>query len=443
MSTTRRDFLANTTKLVTATGLAGLTGAPLLSSAATKKTGAADKVVVALIGCRSMGFGDLENALKQPGVECGALCDIDDEILTRRTADVVRIQGKAPVQYKDYRKLLENKDIDAVIIGTPDHWHCLTFIAACEAGKDIYVEKPLANSIAECDLMVKAARKYNRVVQVGQQQRSGEHWKKAMDFMNAGKIGDLRKVNIWANFNYGIGQLKAPDEAVPAGVDFDRWLGPAPQRSFNKTRFHGSWRMFWDYGGGLVTDWGVHLIDMALWVKGITELPLAVTATGGNFSFPTHAHETFDTMSVSYQMKDYVINWEHTAGTQTGPYGKSYGLAFVGNDATLVINREGWEVLPEIQDGNYKVPAMPKQGGGENHLPHMKNFIECIKTRKDPACTIENGRLVAVYAHMANIALRTNSRLEWNEANKNFGNNASANALITPSYRKPWVLPKV
>lgn len=390
-----------------------------------------------------MGFGDLMNALKQPGVECGALCDVDDQVLTERADVVLKTQGKAPVRYKDYRKLMENKDIHAVIIGTPDHWHCLPFIAACEAGKDIYVEKPLANSIAECDLMVKAARKYNRVVQVGQQQRSGDHWKKAMEYMNAGKIGDLRKVNVWGNFSYGIGAPKAPDEAVPAGVDFDMWLGPAPQRSFNKTRFHGNWRMFWDYGGGLVTDWGVHLLDMALWVKGITQLPLAVTATGGNFSYADHAHETFDTMSVSFQMKDYVINWENTAGIETGPYSKSYGLAFIGNDATLVINREGWEVLPEIQNGNYKVAGMPKQGGGENHEPHMKNFIECIKTRKDPACTIENGRLVAAYAHMANIALRTKSRLEWNEASNNFGNNTAANALITPVYRKPWVLPKI
>lgn len=438
MSTSRREFLANATKLAAASGLSL---SPILSNASNKKTAASDKLVVALIGCRNMGFGDLQNALKQPGVECGALCDVDSEVLAQRTADVLKIQGKAPVQYKDYRKLLENKDINAVIIGTPDHWHCLPFIAACEAGKDIYVEKPLANSIAECDLMVKAARKHNRVVQVGQQQRSGAHWKKAMDYMNAGKIGDLRKVNIWGNFNYGIGAMKIPDEAVPAGVDFDMWLGPAPKRSFNKARFHGNWRMFWDYGGGLVTDWGVHLIDMALWVKGITQLPLGVSSAGGNFSYADHAHETFDTMSVSYQMKDYVINWEHTAGVEVGPYGKLYGLAYVGNDATLVINREGWEVFPEVQNGNYKVAGLPKQSGGESHEPHMKNFIECIKTREDPACTIENGRLVAVYAHMANIALRTNSRLEWNEANKNFGNNAAANALITPVYRKPWVLP--
>jgi predicted dehydrogenase len=248
---------------------------------------------------------------------------------------------------------------------------------------------------------------------------------------------------VWANFNYGIGQPKAPDEPVPQGVDWDMWLGPAPKRSFNKTRFHGSWRMFWDYGGGLLTDWGVHLMDIALWAKDVTQMPLAVQASGGNFSFPDHAHETFDTMSVNYQLPDFTINWEHTAGTQTGPYGRSYGLAFVGNNATLVINRDGWELFPETENGQYKVPAVPKQGGGEGHEAHMKNFIECIKTRKDPVCTVENGRLVAAYTHMGNIALRTNTRLEWNNNTKNFGNNAAANALIAPPYRKPWSLPNV
>jgi predicted dehydrogenase len=368
---------------------------------------------------------------------------VDDTVLQQRSADVEKRQGKKPLLYKDYRKLLENRDINAVIIGTPDHWHCLPFVAACEAGKDIYVEKPLANSIAECDAMVKATRKHNRVVQVGQQQRSSPHFQAAMDFIKSGKIGDLRKVNVWANFNYGIGQPKAPDEPVPQGVDWDMWLGPAPKRSFNKTRFHGSWRMFWDYGGGLLTDWGVHLMDIALWAKDVTQMPLAVQASGGNFSFPDHAHETFDTMSVNYQLPGFTINWEHAAGTQTGPYGRSYGLAFVGNNATLVINRDGWELFPETENGQYKVPAVPKQGGGEGHEAHMKNFIECIKTRKDPVCTVENGRLVAAYTHMGNIALRTNTRLEWNNNTKNFGNNAAANALIAPPYRKPWLLPNV
>jgi predicted dehydrogenase len=439
----RRHFLSQSSRLLAATGLSGVTGAPLLSTAPKPNVSAADKLVFGLIGCRSMGFGDLENALKQPGVTCGALCDIDDAVLQKRTLDVEKIQGSKPKLYKDFRKLLENKDINAVIIGAPDHWHALIMIAACEAGKDVYVEKPLANSIAECDAMVRAARKYNRVVQVGQQQRSGAHWKAAMDFIKSGKIGQLRKVNVWCNFMYGIGQPKVPDEPIPQGVDFNMWLGPAPQRSFNKTRFHGSWRMFWDYGGGLLTDWGVHLMDMALWVKDVKDLPLAVTATGGNFSFPDHAHETFDTMSVSYQLPDYTINWEHTAGTQNGPYNRNYGLAYIGNDATLVINREGWELFPETENGSYKVPAIPRQGGGESHEAHMKNFIECIKTRQETACPIENGRLVAAYTNMGNIALRTNSRLQWNAASQNFGSNAQANVLLTPVYRKPWNLPAV
>lgn len=441
MSTNRRKFIHNLAGAALLPGLAGFTDKDADKPLAKQKQSAADTIQIALIGCKGMGFYNLENALKQDGVQCAALCDIDDEVLQKRTADVIKIQGKAPLQYKDYRKLMENKSIDAVIIGTPDHWHCLPFIAACEAGKDIYVEKPLANSIAECDLMVKAARKYNRVVQVGQQQRSGPHWRTAMELIRGGGIGQLRRVNIWANFNYGIGQPKIPDEQIPKGVDFDMWLGPAPMRSFNKARFHGSWRMFWDYGGGLMTDWGVHLIDMALWATNATEPPLSVTASGGNFAFPDHDHETFDTMDVDFRMKDHIIRWENNAGFQNGPYGRSYGLAFTGNDATLVIDRGGYELFPENENGVYKVPAIPKRSGSESHELHMKNFISCIRSRKDPECTIENGRLVAMYAHMGNIALRTGTMLEWDSQQGNFKNNPKANALIKPAYRKPWVLP--
>jgi predicted dehydrogenase len=291
--------------------------------------------------------------------------------------------------------------------------------------------------------MVKAVRKHNKIVQVGQQQRSGDHWKTAMEYIKSGKLGQLRNTKVWANFNYGVGQPKVPDEAVPAGVDFNMWLGPAPERSFNKARFHGSWRMFWDYGGGLMSDWGVHLMDMALWAKDTTELPLAVASSGGNFSYPDRAHETFDTMTVAYQMPDHTITWEHTAGIETGPWGRNYGLAFIGNDATIVIDRSSWDLFPETQNGNYKVPALPRQMAKDSHEMHVKNWLECLKTRKDPNCTIEMGRLTAVYTHMANIALRTNSRLVWNEAGKNFGNNSAANSLLMPGYRKPWTLPKI
>lgn len=440
MKSTRRAFISKSSKLA-AVGVSSIV--PRISIAKNRKLAANDKIIVGLVGARNMGFGILKHALNQPGVECGAICDIDDNVLDDRIKEVEEIQGKKPARYKDFRKLMEDKDIDAVIVGTPDHWHCLITVAACEAGKDVYVEKPMANSIEECNVMVKAARDNKRILQVGQQQRSGHHWMEIMDRINSGKIGQLRKVQIWANFNYGVGRPVVPDSPVPEGVDFDMWLGPAPERTFNKSRFHGSWRMFWDYGGGLMTDWGVHLIDMALWAKEVTYFPLATVATGGNFSHPDNAHETFDTMSVSWQMKDYSISWEHTAGTQNGPYGRLYGLAFIGNDATIVADRSGYELFPEYENGEWKVPAIPKQSGRETHESHVQNFLECMKTRKDPNCTAENGRLVAAYAHMANIALRTNSQLDWDRENNNFGNNTKANAYIRPEYRKPWKLPKL
>ncbi|MEP7266122.1 MAG: Gfo/Idh/MocA family oxidoreductase [Saprospiraceae bacterium] len=435
----RRSFLDTTSKLTLAAGLSPKT---ILRQEPNRYKSANEKIVLGMIGCNGMGAADMNNALKQANIECAMIADIDTAVRNRYSAVVTKTQGKSPVLLNDFRKLLDNKDIDAVVIGTPDHWHCLAMIYACQAGKDVYVEKPMANSIGECTAMVKAARKYNRVVQVGQQQRSGTHFHSAMDLIKSGGIGQLRKVNIWGYFPYGLGQKKVPDTAIPEGVDFDMWLGPAPKRSFNKTRFHGSWRMFWDYGGGLITDWGVHLLDMALWAKDITTPPKAVVSTGGNFFMSDTNHETFDTMNVSYQMDDYTIQWDHVAGPQKGPYGRNYGLAFVGNDATLVIDRDSWELFPEEQNGAYKVPAIPKKYESEHpHELHMQNFLECIKSRKDPNCTVENGRLVAMYAHMGNIALRTSSRLEWSEASHSFGNNKAANGLITPAYRKPWSIP--
>jgi predicted dehydrogenase len=443
MTKTRREFFTDSTKLLAAAGIGGLAPATAPASAAATLHSDNDTIVLGLIGARGQGMADLRQALKQPGVRCGALCDVDDAVLAERKADVEKIQGKAPVTYKDFRRLLENKDIDAVIIGTPDHWHCYQMIAACEAGKDVYVEKPLANSIGECDLMVAAARKYKKVVQVGQQQRSGDHWQSAMRYIKSGELGELRKTLVWANFNYGAGQAKVPDSPVPPGVDFDMWLGPAPARSFNKARFHGSWRMFWDYGGGLMTDWGVHLVDMALWAKDITALPMSVAASGGNDDFPDRAHETFDTLSVTYQLPDQNITWEHTAGIETGPWGRNYGVAFVGNDATLVIDRSSWDLFPESSGGKFRVPALPRQFGTDSHEAHVKNWIDCLRSRKEPNCPIETGRLAAIYTHTGNIALRTKSRLIWDEGGKNFGGNAAANALLVPSYRRPWVLPTV
>ena len=222
----RRKFISSTALSTAAISMTGIIPSEDWSGIIPPS----DTLNVALIGCRNMGFGILQHHLSNPGVKCVALCDVDESVLNEKAGEVKKKFNQAPRLYKDFRKMLEQKDIDAVIIGTPDHWHCLMTVYALQAGKDIYVEKPMANSIAECNIMVKAAKHYNRIVQVGQQQRSSFVFQKAMELIKTGNIGKLRRVNIWANFEYGAGQVIVPDEPVPAGVDFDMWLGPAPAR---------------------------------------------------------------------------------------------------------------------------------------------------------------------------------------------------------------------
>ena len=398
--------------------------------------GANDRINVALIGCRNMGWGDLNDALLRPEVRCVALCDVDRKILEDRAAELEKRTGVKPDLYGDYRKLLERQDLDAVIIGTPDHWHCLQMVDACAAGKDVYVEKPIANSIGECDLMVKAAKKYGRVVQVGQQQRSATLWNSMKKYIDSGKLGRIAKVNVWANFAYARITNPVPDQEPPQNVDFDFWLGPAPQRTFNPKRFHGSWRMFWDYGGGLITDWGVHLLDMALWGMNVKGMPNRVMASGGNHQDPMNYAETFDTMSVVYEFDDFIINWDNVT-IETGPYNKNYGVEFVGENGSLVANRESWEVLP-FKDRIEPFQSLPNY---LDHRDHLANFIDCMKKREmNTACTIDNGALCAKYAHLGNISARVGSDIVYDDVRKKF-NNKDANKLFIKEYRKPWKLP--
>jgi len=403
--------------------------------------GANDRIHVGLIGCKNMGWSNLFDFLQSTDVSCMALCDVDEHWLNTRAKDVEKMRGTKPALYKDYRKMLELKELDAVIIGTPDHWHCLMAVDACYAGKDVYVEKPLANSIAECRAMVFAARKNQRVIQVGQQQRSGSEWRDAISIVKSGKLGKINRIKCWANFNYAAVK-PVPDTSIPPGIDFDLWLGPAPERTFNQARFHGSWRMFWDYGGGLMTDWGVHLLDMALWAMDVRELPEIVTASGGKFAYPGYANETPDTLNVSYQFNDWVLDWENNAGIQSGPWGRNYGVAFIGSNGTLVADRDNWEVFPEWGENSHRMEPIPKRlTDNQSHVNHVYDFLNCMKSRETPACSVETGSLVASLAHMGNIAFRTGTRLILNRTDNDFGSNKEANQLITPVYRSPWKLP--
>ena len=438
----RRSFLKTSATTVAGIGLTNSLYASLILP--TKVVGANDQITVALIGANNMGFYNLTDLLKQSNVVCKTLCDVDDAVLAKKAGELITAGHQKPGLEKDYRKVLDDKDIDAVIIGTPDHWHCLPLVEACAAGKHVYVEKPLGNSIGEINVMLDTARRYKSIVQVGQQQRSGAHWKSAIDFVQSGKLGTIRQVKFWANFNYGAGNMPVPDSDPPAGVDYDRWLGPAPNRPFNKNRFHGSWRMFRDYGGGLMTDWGVHLLDMGLWAMDVKGAPRSVSAIGGNFANQDRALEMPDTLSVLYEMDGYNMIWEHNGGVQSGPYDQLYGVKFIGTNGTLVADRAKWRLFPEGDEENKRMEAIETQSSdGTSHLNHCNNFVRAIRYGDTLNAEIGIGHKAALFAHLGNISYFADDRVVYDEKNRQIISSEKANAMVTPSYRAPWKFPSI
>jgi len=434
--TNRRTFIKKSALATAAVGAAA--SMPLASC-----MGANEKLVCGLIGAKGMGFADLQAFLRQPNTECAAICDVDENVLNQRIADTEKIQGYKPKGFKDFRKLLEEPGIDVIIIGTPDHWHCIPFVNAAQEGKHIYCEKPLANYIEELNIMERAAQRYGNVVQVGQWQRSDKHWQDAVEFVHSGKLGKIRSVRTWSYQGWMKSVPVVPDSDPPAGVDYDFWLGPAPKRPFNKNRFHFTFRWFWDYAGGMMTDWGVHIIDYALFGMN-AKAPKSVMAMGGKFAYPEDACETPDTLQALFEFDDYTVLWDHGIGIDGGYYGRSHGVGFVGNNGTLVVDRGGWEVIPEGGDN----PAMERvelqKGDGQGLNNHMKNFIDCIKDRdKVPNTNIEIAANTARVCHLGNIAFKTGRRLYWDAGNRKFIGDDDANSYLVPTYRAPWELPNV
>ncbi len=435
--TTRRVFIRNG-----ALATAGLALVPTLSSALAG-CAPSDRINIGLIGCNGMGFADLSAFLEHPQVECIALCDIDENVLNRRAADVEKIRGKKPANlYKDWRKVIDNKDINLVIVGTPDHWHCMIMAAACEAGKDVYCEKPIGRTIGECNIMVNAAKKYKSVVQVGQWQRSDPHWQDAVNFIQSGKLGKIRLVRVFSYQGWCPSIPVVADEPVPAGVDYDMWLGPSPSRPFNRNRFHFTFRWFWDYAGGLMTDWGVHLLDYALYGMNVTT-PKSVMAMGGKYGYPSDACETPDSLQAIYEFDGFNVMWDHAIGINDGAYGRNHGLGFVGENGTLVIDRDGWEVIPEDVNGKIRMEAVPlKKGTGQGLKNHVKNHLDCIASRNpNTNASIEIGAHIAKFSALGNIAYRTGKKLVWDGTK--FTNDIDANSYLIPNYRGPWKLPVV
>lgn len=429
---TRRVFLRRS-----ASALAAGILVPQVLKAQTLGAAPSDQLRVALIGCKSMGWKDLTTFMKHAGVSCVALCDIDNNILESCADQARKLWGTRPETYTDYRRVLDRKDVDAVIIATPDHWHCLMMTDACAAGKDVYVEGPAAHSLAECDVMAAAQQRYGRVVQVGQPLRSSELWNEMKRIVASGQLGTIARVNVWANMDLGSITSVAQDGPAPQGVDYDLWLGPAPKRAFNAYRFHNSWCQFWDYGGGLIAYVGTHLLDVALAGMNVASMPLRVVGSGANHTVPGNKAETFDNLSVFYQFPKFLMQWSNV-GIEGGPFGMNRGVEFKGTDASLVVNDETMTLVPVGK----KLEPQTWKASNDAVFDHIGNFIDCARQhRTATACTIGQGAFSAKYAHLGNIAARTGEALVYDPQHHTF-HNRKADRLIAPAYRKPWRLPK-
>ena len=440
----RRKFIQNTAAMVGG----GLILPALDSHAFTilkNRLAPGDRLNIGAIGINGMGWADVTAALKIPGVNLVALCDVDKNVIDKRLGDLAKMNVDATKvkTYGDYRKLLDDKDIDVVIIGTPDHWHALIMMHACEAGKDVYVEKPVGNSILECTAMTGAQQKYNKVVQAGQWQRSQQHFKNAVNFVQSGQLGNIRTVKVWCYQGWMKPGPVVPDTAPPAGVDYATWLGPAQKRAFNSSRFHFNFRWFWDYAGGLMTDWGVHLLDYGL-LGMKADVPKSISALGGRFAYPDLYEETPDTLTTLYEFDGFNMVWDSAMGIDNGSYNRDHGIAYIGNNGTLILNRGGWEVIEERQSKN-KV-SKPFVKSSDNGLDkHMENFISVVKSRKkeDLNCSIQAGAHVATVAQMGNIAFRSGKKLEWDPAKKQFTDDAINRQYLMKEYHNGYSLPKV
>ncbi|MEO6720740.1 MAG: Gfo/Idh/MocA family oxidoreductase [Ferruginibacter sp.] len=440
----RRKFIQNTATMVG--------GSLLMSSLDSNafaifknKIAPSDQLNIGVIGIKGMGFSDLTAAVKIPGVNLVAVCDVDKNVIDQRLKDLAKlnIDASKVKTYGDYRDLLANKDIDAVIIGTPDHWHALMMMHAVEAGKDVYVEKPVGNSIMECRAMIAAQQKYGKVVQAGQWQRSQQHFKDAVDFVQTGQLGNIRTVKVWCYQGWMKPGPVVPDTAPPAGVDYASWLGPAPKRSFNESRFHFNFRWFWDYAGGLMTDWGVHLLDYGL-LGMKAPVPKSISALGGRFAYPDLYEETPDTLTTLYEFDGFNLVWDSAMGIDNGSYGRDHGIAYIGNNGTLILNRGGWEVIEEKQSkSKVSKPLVKPSDNGLNM--HMQNFVDVIKSRKmeDLNCSIQAGAHVATVAQMGNIAFRSGKKLEWDLEKQQFTDNDINKKYMMKEYHNGYKLPKV
>ena len=392
-----------------------------------------ERVRIGMIGVGNQGGP--RNNMKYFLNNVEALCDLDKNYLAEAGLFLQKQANRSALMTDDYRRLLDSRDLDAVVVTVPDQWHALMTIDACQAGKDVYCEKPLSLVINEGRVMAEAARKHKRVVQTGTMQRSGQEFKLAVALVQSGLLGRVGKVNVTLPGPNWIDRAgkPVPDSAPPRDFDFDRWLGPAPLRPYNKNRVHYLFRFFWDYSGGQQTNFGAHHLDIAQWGLGMDDSG-PVSAEGSAVFNPDGWYETPDSTQIKYTYASgVVLNCRQVPGKRS----KELGTEFVGDKGSLFVYRGGLVANPPELLKSIDVPPIVNS---EANAAHVKDFIDCIKSRKKPAADINIGHRSATVCHLGNIAVRTGKKINWDPKKETIPGNSEAASWLTKEYRRPYSL---
>lgn len=436
----RRDFLYRGTSSTVLAALAAQTAAQ------ERRVAANDEVTICVMGVNGRGNSLLESFGTLPDVEIKYICDLDPAILGQRVDQVAKRGKHRPQGIKDFRTAIDDKSVDAFVIGTPDHWHALPMIYACLAGKDVYVEKPDGHNVLEGRTMVAAQQKHKRVVQMGTQARSGPHLLSAMEYLAAGHLGKVRFAKAWESSRQGsIG--KPADSDPPPGVDYDTWLGPAPKRPFNVRRFHGNWRWFFDYGTGDLGNDGVHRLDIARWglatalaaqKETLPPIPKSIAALGGKYYFDD-LQEWPDTQMVTYDYGGWLLTYEMRVWSAYPLHEEPEGAAILGDAGAMIIGNSRWRAF----DARGKL--VKEEAGQYNDVGHAQNFIDCMRSRTAPTADLAIvGHPSSLLCHLGNIAWRVGKTVHFDSTKYEFPGDVDANKLLTrPEYRPPWELPAV
>ena len=394
-----------------------------------------DRIQVGFIGLGGQGTSRLNEFMRHPDVVAAAVCDLDRTHLDAAAAAVEKAQGHKPEQFHDFRKLLDRKDLDAVMVATPDHWHALPAMLACQAGKDVFVEKPLAYSIGEGRAMVAAALKHKRITQMGNHIHNDfPTYRRVVEVIRSGALGQIHRVDCsLATGNKPLG--KPADAAPPPELDYEFWLGPAPKRPYNPLRSHFTYRYFWDYSGGYLIDFWCHYTDVVQWALDL-KAPKSIAAAGGRWGVDD-AGETPDTMEVVCEYPGLLLTWTlHPLG-RPGFDSMGSSVIFEGSAATLVTNYNRYEVYVKGKKEDAFQPPAPTIADSPGHI---REFLDSIKSRQRTTCDIEYGHRLTKGGLLANIAYRSGERLYWDDARERFTGRTHANQYVTRRYRKPWKL---